>query len=137
MRGVPYPADCQASDGARQLERRYLESALSDGYGNRLARVPLLPVVAQLPFGRRHSTDGFVRQVDACLLPQSRLVRVESNVVDARLVADVIEVDIAGLLDSAVQGDRAMRTPAPVRMPEENRRSGAMERSVFVDAAAL
>ena len=73
------------------------------------------------------------------LLAQPRFVCVVRDVVDPHLVADVIEVDVAGMHDAFVQGHRAVAAllPALEVVAVELRAARAVDACIVVDRTAL
>src|SRR5579885_3177339 len=108
MRGVPDPALRDTGARPRQLQRCHRERALPDGDRNGFAGVPFLPEITQLPLRRGHHALRFVRQVDAGLVAQPELIHIPGYVVDARAVADVVEIDVARLSNSLVKRHTSM-----------------------------
>ncbi len=80
---------------ARQLQRRHLDRALPDADGDCLARVPLVVLRLQLPFGAGHDPGGFVRKVNARLHTDAYLVAIVRHGVDAQAVRQRVKERIA------------------------------------------
>ena len=137
MRRVPDAANREAADGARKLQGGYRERTLSNGNGNRLAREPFLAESAQFPFRGGHGAGCLIGQIDAGPRPESRLMSVESDVIDPRFITDVVKIDITGLLNAPVQRNRAVDRPASVRVAVKGSGAGAMKRGVFVDTGGF
>ena len=80
-----------------------------------------------------------MRQVDTGLLSQSGLIGVEGDFVDARAVANVIEKDVARLLNALVQGDGAVPwlPPTLVITPIKRRAARAMHRELIINGAGF
>src|SRR5262249_41283377 len=109
MRLVPDTAHRKAADSGGELERGDGQRALSDGNGDRFSGIPLLPAVPYLPVGGGYDSLGLVGEIDAGPVAVARHIGVEGDLVDTHAVTDVVEIDIAGLDDAAMQRDGSVR----------------------------
>ena len=95
----------------RQLQHGEAVVALPDAKRNRLAGVPLFglrPLVGvALPFLARQDAAQLAAQVDAGNLAKAERLHEVVNKVDAHLVGERIEIDVARQLDSAPHVDAA------------------------------
>src|SRR5262249_44750617 len=139
VRLMPYATDRETAGGARQLQRRHDECALSDGYRRRFARVPLLPHGAQLPLFRRHQAFLLVGKVDSGGMTEAGEASVIREVVDPGLGADSIKVHVAGVDHTAVERHRAVpaRLPAALVFSIKRNAAGAVDRELVVDGAGF
>ena len=92
-----------ARNHARELDRRGGHGALTHGDGNRFASVPLAMIHALRPFLGRNQTGLFAGQINSRAMAEAESVGVERDAIDSEQLADVVEVDVAGLHDGFVQ----------------------------------
>src|SRR6202030_1734861 len=110
MRLLKNAAHGDAADGARQLQRRGGDRALTGGDRYGFASVPLAMEYALHPFLRGHQARLFGRQVDPCFMTNAHFGGVVSEAVDAQLHAHVIEKNITGIKNGFAKIHDTMRT---------------------------
>src|SRR5665213_328115 len=113
---MPDSAHRNSADRARQLQGRDGSLALADRHGDCLAQIPFLAVILHLPLRGRHDSGGFTRKIDAGFGPISYLMRVESDIVDPRLISNAVKIRIAGLNDALVESNVSMHLKALIEM---------------------
>ncbi len=139
VRGVPDTPHGDATDGVGQLQGRNGQRALADRDRDGLAGVPLLAEVADLPRARRHQAGSLVRQVDARLPAEADQFGVFGDLVDPEPVSHVVEVDVAGLHQPAVEAHGAVAA-AQVALEVaavEGGAARAMHREIRIDGAGF
>ncbi len=92
----------------RQRDRRHRYLSLADRHGNGFAGVPLRLARRRLPGRGRDESGHLVGQIDVRLHAEPEERRPLVDAIDAEHVADVVEVDVAGLLDRLSQVDRTV-----------------------------
>src|SRR6202166_1401030 len=110
MRLFKNAAHGDAADGARQLQRRGGDGALTGGDRYGFAGIPLAMEDALDPLLRRHQARLFGRQIDPCFMANAHFGGVVSKAVDAQLHAHVIEKNIAGLENGFAKIDHSVGT---------------------------
>ena len=145
MRLLENAAGSDAADHAGQLERRGGNGALSGGYGNHFAGVPLAMKSPLDPFLRRHEAGLFGGKIDAGLVADAEFAGVIRKPVDSQAHADVVEKDVAGLQNGVVQTEDAVRLrtglgvvhPAMILAAEERAVAGAKGGETFLGDMVL
>ncbi len=88
-----------------ELERRDEVESLADGDGDGFSRLPGLLQAGEFPLFRRDQAALLPGEVDAQGGAEAEGPRVGGDLVDAEQLAQVVEIDVAGLHDGAVEVD--------------------------------
>src|SRR5262249_51094311 len=92
----------------RDLQRRRRNLTLADRAGDRLAGIPLLAGLGFLPRGRRNRAAVLVGNIEFGLVAEAQSMGDVGDRVDAGAVADVVEINVAGLRDAFDEAQRAV-----------------------------
>ena len=129
-----HAAGGDATEGAGQLQRGYLDCALADADGDGLAGVPLVVLRLHLPGLAGHHAGGLVGQVDAGLDADADLVAVTGDGVDAEPVSQRVVEGVAGIRQRVVDVDRAVVLVAGEEAAVEGGAAVALDMHVLRDA---
>src|SRR5262245_32658233 len=105
MRLHEYAARGNATDQARRLQGSRGDSSLTAGNRYGFTGIPLAVEHALHPLLAGHQSRFLGRKVNSCLAAQAKLGCVVGDAVDAEAHAEVVEENIAGLIDSPVNVD--------------------------------
>src|SRR6185436_869426 len=89
--------------------------SLPNGDVNRFNRLPLHTLVTTAPLLRRNQAGDFTRKINARLSAESGHLRELRNAIDTQKLAQIIEVNIAGVNDGFVHSHAAMSVLIPTK----------------------
>src|SRR3546814_193403 len=114
MRISDWSSDVCSSDlHGGELQRRGEHKALPDRGDQRLAALPGLADIGQLPIARWDDAAPLAVEVDADLFAKTELPGHGRDVVDAHLAGNLVEIDVAGVLKAVMHVDPAVAVPLP------------------------
>ncbi len=97
------PAIAKTRHHHRELQGRGQEIALSDARDQRLAPLPRNARRRDLPAARRHDARLHIGKLEAAVLAQAHLLRDRGDMIDAGSARDLVEIDVAGMLEAEAQ----------------------------------
>ncbi len=106
-----------AADDASELDRRGFDGALADGNVERLIGVPAVVIGLHQPLRGWHQAGLLAGQIDAGFFSVAEFFRVLGDAVDAKLVAKLVVVGVAGIRNGIVNIDRAVLLIAVMEEP--------------------